>query len=149
MCHDNARTGLEDSVVLYELRERYRLVVVDLHRCIEDTLVRLEVGPVVRVRVAVDMPVDHKRPHAVVEGHHRVVAERDRMLSVARLQHCVNTLEVAGEIDLVRPRRVVIAENESLASLETFEHPFRILGAEEEVSYDEHPVGILDLGVPS
>jgi D-alanine-D-alanine ligase len=45
--------------------------------------------------------------------------------------------------------RVVIAENESLASLETFEHPFRILGAEEEVSYDEHPVGILDLGVPS
>ena len=40
MCHDNARTGLEDSVVLDELRERYRLVVVDLHRCIEDTLVR-------------------------------------------------------------------------------------------------------------
>ena len=110
---------------------------------------RLKVGPVVRFCVVVDVPMDHKRPHAVVEGHHRVVAERDRMFSVARLQHRVNTLEVAGEIDLVRPRRVVIAENESLASLETFEYPLWILGAEEEVAYNEHPVGFLDLGIPS
>ena len=100
--------GLEYPVVLDKLRERDRFVVVDFHRRVQDALVRLKVGPVVRVRVAVDVSVDHERPHAVVEGHHRVVAERDRMLSVARLQHRVNTLEVAGEFDLARPRRVVV-----------------------------------------
>ena len=119
------------AVVLDQLVERDGLVVVHLDRRVEDALVRREVGKVVGVRVAVDVAVDHVPPHAVVVRHHRVVAEGQGMCAVARLQHRVYALEVAGEIDRVRPRAVVVAEDERLASVEPLQQTLRVLGAEE------------------
>ena len=70
------------------------------------------------------------------------------MCAVARLQHRVYALEVAGEIDRVRPRAVVVAEDERLASVEPLQQPLRVIGAEEEVAHHEHVVVLPDLAVP-
>ena len=90
-------------VVGDEFVKRDRLVVVHLDRSIQDAVVRLKVRPVVGVRVAVYVTMHHIRPHAVVEGHHRVVAQREGVFAIARLQHRMDAFKVAREIHIASP----------------------------------------------
>lgn len=108
-----------------------------------------EIRPVVGVRVAVYVAVYHIRPHAVVECHHRVVAERQGVYSVTCFKHCVDAVEVVGEVDFAGPGMVMVAENERLSSLEPFQDFFWRGRTEEQVADDKHPVILLDLRIPS
>ena len=94
---------LAPLVVGEKFCEGDRLVVVHLYRCVQDAVVRLEVRPVVGVRVAVYVSVQHIRSHAVVERHHRIVAKRNRVFSVGRFEHRMNALEVARKFNLASP----------------------------------------------
>lgn len=92
-------------VVGDEFGEGDRLVVVYLDRRVQDAVVRLKVWPVVGVRVAVYLSMHHIRPHAVVEGLHRVVAQREGVFAIARLQHRMDAFKVAQEFHLLFKRR--------------------------------------------
>ena len=81
------------SVVLDHLIESDRLEVVDINAGIQHQRIHLNQGPILGIRIGVDVPKSHIATYHVRPRHHWIMAERQLMLAVCSVEQIVGTFK--------------------------------------------------------
>ena len=81
------------SVVLDHLIESDRLEVVNINTGIQHQRILLNQGPILGIRIGVDVPMSHIAAYHVRPRHHWVMAERQLMFAVCSVEQIVGTFK--------------------------------------------------------
>ena len=143
------------GVVGFQLLQRHRLVVVDLHAGIQRPVHAGQRGPVGGGRLVVNMAVNVVCARKItVPGHHGVVAQNDRFSIHPKLRHRLDgdkgMLQQAG-MGLAQPLHpdcVVIAHDQMLLPGQLREIGGRVLTGEHEIAQDVDRILRPDPAVP-
>lgn len=108
--------------------------VIDVYAGVEKPRTADDKRPVVVADVVVDVSVDHPAAPCLWIAEHRIMAKgHNTTVGIDFLQR-LNALEVIVKLNAVRPRVIVVAQNQVLASVQRLENRLDSCRTEEKVT---------------